>query len=985
MPEDKAGQRVYLDFDAINWKADVYCNGVFLKNTLEHRAHSIEGAFIRSRFDVTDLVRFGEDNGLAVKIYKNDTPGEVTTQGLAEGPGPNGGLLGADNPTMHAAVGWDWLPTIRGRDIGIYGDVYLRYSGPLELVDPWMQTDLALISESSSNPAKDLMDDAVIIAADGTKKPFTYWQGLQGDSFILDLGEPHLLGCVTLIWGTEAVGGAADLESRYPEQFKLERSMDGQTWENFDAYAGGQVELRFLGMRDAAAHPGSDVLEGHSISDSVQGADARVEIDLSFIGRGTIEQRFFQPESGRYIRFTVLKQRLLGDKEVDTRIREIRIYEQSPEQIEQGMKRDYVIDTSKADLTLCTEVRNRGSELLEAELTVTVEPGGLRSSTTVDIAPDAVVPVQLPMLLESPKLWWPNTYGEQFLYTCTTELKIKGCVSDQKSWKFGVHRFDYPIDGGLLTLYCNGVRIVWKGGNWGLDDGLKRDTPRVLFDKVRLHADENMNMIRNWVGMTNHPAFYEACDKYGILIWDDFWLANPFDGPEPNDNDLFLENAADKIRVVRGHAALALYCGRNEGNPNEIIHAGLQKLTDELDGTHLYIPHSADAPVGSGGGYALAMPGGEKGVKQYFNDVSSTVIRSERGIPNVPELSSLKRFLRPENLWPISESWALHDWTYHSNGPAGTYMHAVRAYLGGELDVPVDRMNPFAKNNDELMIAYKADLYKMIGQAAEQWTMEDFSRAAQMINYENHRGMFDALASRRSGGLLMWMSQSSWPSFMWQTYDFYLDVNGGFFGCKAGNQATRPVFDPRDNSILLANQSPNRYENAVCVSELYDLTGRLVDKQRFDVEVLESDAYAVPLPGPRFDLSPTDVVFFRLSLYDAEDHLLGQNLYWHNWKEYQAYESMNQMPKAQVQIEAKEAEPKEQMRCWTVKLQNGPIPAVNVRLSLLDENGQKMLPTFYSDNYVTMMPEETVTLQVECHADALEGAANWSLEGWNLA
>lgn len=57
-----------------------------------------------------------------------------------------------------------------------------------------------------------------------------------------------------------------------------------------------------------------------------------------------------------------------------------------------------------------------------------------------------------------------------------------------------------------------------------------------------------MTMIRNWVGMTCHPGFYEACDKYGILIWDDFWLANPFDGPEPHDPDMFLENAVDKIR-----------------------------------------------------------------------------------------------------------------------------------------------------------------------------------------------------------------------------------------------------------------------------------------------------------------------------------------------------------------------------------------------------------------------------------------------------
>ena len=136
IPEKQRGRRVFLNFDAINWKADIYFNGRFLPNEIEDRKNSVEGAFIRGRFDITELVRFGEENCLAVLIYKNDNPGEVTTQGLAQGPGPNGGTLGADNPTLHATVGWDWLPTIRGRGIGIYGNVYLTYSGSVSLLDP---------------------------------------------------------------------------------------------------------------------------------------------------------------------------------------------------------------------------------------------------------------------------------------------------------------------------------------------------------------------------------------------------------------------------------------------------------------------------------------------------------------------------------------------------------------------------------------------------------------------------------------------------------------------------------------------------------------------------------------------------------------------------------------------------------------------------------------------------------------------------------
>ena len=150
------------------------------------------------------------------------------------------------------------------------------------------------------------------------------------------------------------------------------------------------------------------------------------------------------------------------------------------------------------------------------------------------------------------------------------------------------------------------------------------------------------------------------------------------------------------------------------------------------------------------------------------------------------------------------------------------------------------------------------------------------------------------------------------------------------------------------------------------------------------MEHLASDAYAVPVPGPRFELAPTDVVFFRLSLFDEAGQLLGQNLYWHNWKQYQDYRTMNRMPKAEVKISASEVDAAENMRRWNVTLTNGPVPAVGVRLGLLDAQGRKVLPTFYSDNYVTMMPGETKTLAVECHADTLTGAASWSLGGWNL-
>jgi hypothetical protein len=129
------GKYMTLNFDGINWKAEVFLNGKKLGR--------IEGGFIRGHFDVTDILIPGQKNALAVRIEKNATPGFVKEQ-TATSPGANGGELGADNPTYHASIGWDWIPTIRGRNIGIWNDVYLTVSGPVTIENPFITTDLPL-------------------------------------------------------------------------------------------------------------------------------------------------------------------------------------------------------------------------------------------------------------------------------------------------------------------------------------------------------------------------------------------------------------------------------------------------------------------------------------------------------------------------------------------------------------------------------------------------------------------------------------------------------------------------------------------------------------------------------------------------------------------------------------------------------------------------------------------------------------------------
>src|SRR5271157_613230 len=159
-PALPAGRHAWLHFRGIDWKADVYLNGEMLG--------PIEGGFIRGEFDVTRTLKPGARNAIAVRIHKNATPGSAKEK-TWESPDPNGGAIGADNPTYHATAGWDWIPSVRGRDIGIWSDIYLEASGPVTIENPYASTTLPLPDTSSADVAVEAtLRNSGVTAVSGT-------------------------------------------------------------------------------------------------------------------------------------------------------------------------------------------------------------------------------------------------------------------------------------------------------------------------------------------------------------------------------------------------------------------------------------------------------------------------------------------------------------------------------------------------------------------------------------------------------------------------------------------------------------------------------------------------------------------------------------------------------------------------------------------------------------------------------------------------
>lgn len=735
--------KIWLNFNGINYKADVYLNGEFVK--------TIERCFLRNRLNITGMVNREGKNALAVKVHPVENPGYVTVQDL-ESVGLNGGKLGMDNPTFHFSVGWDWVPTVPGRNTGIWDDVFLRGSADVTLKDPWVKTDLPLPDTSSAR----------------------------------------------LTIETEVINHSAS--------------------------------------------PVSGTLKG-----------------------------------------------TIGDIQVEKQIS------------------------------------------LESN-----------AQKTVQFTPD-----DFPALkMQDPELWWPNGYGKPHLYNLNLEFaESDGTVSDEKSTQFGIRELDYEWpNGNNLQILVNGERVMFRGGNWGANDIHVSADPGEYETKIKLHADMNFNMIRNWVGQTGHETFYDLCDKYGIMVWDDFWLANQADGPNPKDTALFFTNAEDKIKNLRSHPSVAVWCGRNETLTQPYLNKVLKKLSKKHDGTRLYINNSRAYPANtSSGPWAL-----QESPNWYFAERDGFL--TELGSPCIPPIESMRKMMPEENLWPINDMWGMHDMG-SGNGHPETYRNAVNERYG-----------------------------KATG-------IEDFTQKAQLVNYNNYRAMYESWGAKtgegNSGALIIWMSQSVWPSLMWQTYDYFYEPTAGYFGSKTACEPVHIQWDRTNRRVLAVNVTQKPMNNLKAETWIYNMDGKLVSNQTSTVNApAYSNKFCHFIKGHNHE-ALSDVHFVKMQL-SQNGRVLSENFYWRS-KNGQDYTMLKDMPEATVNTRADMETNGSEVRL-NVQLEN---PSEKLaffnRLKVVDpQTGNNVLPVYYGDNYFSMAPgaEKAVTITFD-KADMKGRKPRLMLEGWN--
>lgn len=777
-------QSARLLFNGINYRADIWFNGKLLGR--------MTGAFKRGYFDVKSLLK-EKSNVLAVHIYPPYNPG-IGHEQNSEQFGPNGGALCLDGPTFIASEGWDWMPAIRDRNMGIWQDVRLCLGGSIIIGDPQVITDIPLPDTTSAM----ITVKVPLYNSSDTRQSFR----LKGETENISFAKE-----ITLEPGESVVAEFT------PEQFPpLFLRSPRLWWPN--GYGNQNLYLMKLGVWN--------------------------------------EERELDSET---IRFGIRE--LSYELAVDT-----------PEK--QGWRIEYSP----------TNVKQKGKMLFDYKK---LRPADVPNKNTV-----------IPSLCKGVE---PGNF---------TEIEQNG--------------------NPYIVIKVNGQRIFCRGGNWGMDDAMKRVSRDDLEPAFRLHKLENFNMIRNWTGESTEEVFYDLCDEYGMLVWNDFWMSTGNYNLLPLDFDLFLENATDVVRRFRNHPSIAVWCPRNEGYA-EGLETDLHSIIFREDGTRHYHGNSRELNMPGSGPW-----GYHDKPAEYFTRLAHG-FNSELGSVAVPPYNTLKKFIAREDIWPIGDLWYYHD--YHVKGWSGW-------------DALIRDIGRLSKDSCS--------------------SAEEFCRRAEILNYAGHKIMFEAYNHRmwdNTSGVLYWMSHPAWPSLICQTYTWDFQTFGAFYGCMKSCEPTHIQWNIHDHKVIVANTSLKDYRGATASFTVYDPTGKKLFQKSGKTDVLlnrKTELWTVSVPE-----NIKGIVIVRLVLRDAGGRILSENDYWYKDGYTNAPAGLCDFPPAVLKLTRKCL--KEGKLTVTVK-NGGKLAAPFVRLNVVySDTGESVLPAYNSDNYFNLLPGETKTITIDYPSD----------------
>lgn len=569
--------------------------------------------------------------------------------------------------------------------------------------------------------------------------------------------------------------------------------------------------------------------------------------------------------------------------------------------------------------------------------------------------------VTVDFVLHKPKLWWSNGLGEPFLYRFRTDIIAGGELLDSKTERVGirslkvVHQPDK--DGHTFYIELNGRPVFAKGANYiPSDNFLPRVTPENYKRTILDAAGVNMNMLRVWGGgIYENDVFYDLCDEYGIMIWQDFMFACSMYPAEGALLDNIRQEAVDNVKRLRNHACIALWCGNNEcqdawlgwGWKCEIerqnkeyadkiwaqyrqqYHVTLPGVVREYAPGTFYWPSSPFAFEGE-------MSGTTDGDRHYWSvwhgkapisdyDSEKSRFFSEYGFQSFPEFESVKRYA------PYPEDWDIRSEVMMSHQRGGDHANGlIETYL----------LNEYKKPRD-----FRAFLYM------NHVLQGDAIKTA----IESHRRQMPY-----NMGTLFWQHNDCWPVASWASRDYY----GRW---KAQHYYVRKAYDDIlissvvEGDDLIVYAVSDRLENTSGRLQLQvcQFDGTVVHHWDKSVGISGNDSrvcFSAPL-AKLLEGADRGTVYVRVDYTDKSGRVYHNNYCLGKQKDMD-------YPKVDLQTEVHSIEGGYEVMVSADKF------ARAVCLSVADNE------SVYSDNYFDVQPKSSVQVQVRTRlsAEAFNGS-----------
>ncbi len=624
--------------------------------------------------------------------------------------------------------------------------------------------------------------------------------------------------------------------------------------------------------------------------------------------------------------------------------------------------------TVSATLINATEREQRGV------LRGTVAGHGLRR--TVTLAPHQSREIQIPVAIQHPRLWWPNGLGAPTLHPLRLSFSVAGRVSDRSQQMFGMDEISAAKNAqGNEQFYINGTPVYVRGGGW-TPDMLLRDGPAKWDNDFHYARLLGLNTIR-LEGKLMDDAFFDLADRNGILIMAGWCCCDHWEEwPRWKYDEGVIASASlhDQIQRLRGHASVLVWLNGSDNPPPAHVEQAYLDVEHALDwpkpilssasgkraelsgasGVKMTGPYSYVPPV-----YWLADPahGGALG----FNTETSPGAA-------IPPIASLREFIPPDHLWS-------------GNGPGQGPNDPYWLYHAGS-------------GNFTNLDRYLKPLAARYGPIT---SLDDFEWKSQATAYAGERAMFEAF-SRRQGvatGVIQWMLDNGWPSLIWHLYDYYLRPGAGFYGVERANEPLHIQYSDFDRAISFVNHTPAPSPALTASARVTNLRGGTLYQHQAPAQTgpqSTRDLWTLPrFPG---------TVFLELKLRNLQGAVVSHNFYWLSDKpdelnsaagtwfytpesEYADYTALAPLALARVSAHATF-----RAGAATVELADrGPGVALLVHVRIVNsKTGEEILPVWWQDNYISLLPGEVRSVTVRFPVAPLHGAApELRVNGWNVA